>query len=244
MSKNNYSKQLGEPLFTRHSSDEIVLCLNYGGLYGINNVNRFLQTSNPNQEYVWAERSYKVGDPVLFNETARFSPLIFNNMKGKIVRISQVRGRITFDVDLELGRDVTVREADESNLSVIGGSVVRFDVFELPDSDEDNDSPKTIVPFQVAYAVSIHKAQGIEFDSVKLVITEENEEDISHSIFYTGITRARKHLEIYWTPETQDRILQRLESGGNVKDQSLLEKRRGLTPCGRRTQKPKSRNRP
>ena len=59
----------------------------------------------------------------------------------------------------------------------------------------------TSVPFQVAYAVSIHKAQGLECDSVKIVITDANEDDITHSIFYTAITRAREKLKIFWTPE-------------------------------------------
>ena len=48
------------------------------------------------------------------------------------------------------------------------------------------------MPFQVAYAVSIHKAQGLEYDSVKIVITDANEDDITHSIFYTVVTRARE----------------------------------------------------
>ena len=54
------------------------------------------------------------------------------------------------------------------------------------------------VPFQVAYAVSIHKAQGLEYDSVKVVITDANEDDISHNIFYPAITRAREHPLIFW----------------------------------------------
>lgn len=230
LSKNEYSKELGESLFTRRGADEIVLCLNYDGLYGINNVNRFLQASNPNPAYVWGEAVYKVGDPVLFNETDRFRPLIFNNMKGKIVGISQVPGEITLDIDLGLGRDVTAMEAMLSNLRVAGDSVVQFDVIERPDTDEDDDSTTTIVPFQIAYAVSIHKAQGLECDSVKVVITEANEENISHSIFYTAITRARKHLEVYWTPSTQKRILDRLEVRENRKDENLLRQRRGVVP--------------
>ncbi len=43
--KNGYSSVLSEALFESHGDDEIILCLNYDGLYGINNVNRFLQTS-------------------------------------------------------------------------------------------------------------------------------------------------------------------------------------------------------
>lgn len=233
LSKNEYSKGLGESLFRRHGADEIVLCLNYDGLYGINNVNRFLQTSNPNPAYDWGEADYKVGDPVLFNETDRFRPLIFNNMKGTIVGISKVPGKITFDIDLELGRDVTATEAKLSNLRVVRDSVVQFDVIERPDTDEDDDSTTTIVPFQIAYAVSIHKAQGLEFDSVKVVITEANEENISHSIFYTAITRARKHLEVYWTPDTQNRILSRLEIRENKKDENLLRQRRGVVPVAK-----------
>ncbi|MDI9919309.1 AAA family ATPase, partial [Rhodococcus sp. IEGM 1379] len=42
-----YSTKLDESLFTAQRNDEIVLCLNYDGLYGINNINRFLQSSNP-----------------------------------------------------------------------------------------------------------------------------------------------------------------------------------------------------
>ena len=112
----------------------------------------------------------------------------------------------------------------------MGDSTVQFDVFNHGSSDEDDDSLNTSVPFQIAYAVSIHKAQGLEYDSVKVVITDANEDDISHSIFYTAITRAREHLQIYWTPETQQSVLAKLERYTNSKDVALLSVRRGLTP--------------
>lgn len=86
---------------------------------------------------------------------------------------------------------------------------MRFSVFELASSDEDDVSLTTAIPFQVAYAVSIHKAQGLEFDSVKVVITGVNEDDITHSIFYTAVTRARENLRIFWTPETEHAVLTR-----------------------------------
>lgn len=47
------------------------------------------------------------------------------------------------------------------------------------------------IPFQVAYAISIHKAQGLEYESVKVVITSETEEMVSHNIFYTAIPGQR-----------------------------------------------------
>ena len=113
-----------------------------------------------------------------------------------------------------------------------GARLVRFSVYECEHdtSDEDDDALNITVPFQVAYAVSIHKAQGIEYDSVKIVITDANEDDITHSIFYTAVTRARERLRIFWTPETQQGVLQRLRRRANPKDVALLASRRGLTP--------------
>jgi ATP-dependent exoDNAse (exonuclease V) alpha subunit len=65
------------------------------------------------------------------------------------------------------------------------------------------------------------------------VITDANEEDISHSVLYTAITRAREKLQIYWTPETQQAILNSLERSTNSKDVALLKARRGVTPATR-----------
>ena len=89
-------------------------------------------------------------------------------------------------------------------------------------TDDDTDSSDAIVPFQVAYAVSIHKAQGLEYKSVKIVITNEVEELITHNIFYTAITRAKEDLKIYWTPETEKKILEGLSLRNYKKDAALL----------------------
>ena len=48
-----YSSVLNESIFQQNSSDEIILCLNYNGLYGINNINRFLQNNNSSQGIQW-----------------------------------------------------------------------------------------------------------------------------------------------------------------------------------------------
>lgn len=80
-----------------------------------------------------------------------------------------------------------------------------------------------VVPFQVAYAVSIHKAQGLEYNSVKIVITDEVEELVTHNIFYTAITRARKTLKIYWTPEVEEKVLNRIRPRDIGKDVNILK---------------------
>jgi len=229
MARNGYSTVLDKTLFETQGQDEIILCLNYDGLYGINNINRFLQSSNPGAATTWRVSTYKIGDPVLFHEAERFRPVIYNNLKGRIVGIDHVPGRIQFDVELD--RSLSEFDVVGGELEWVGGSTVRFNVYESADtSDEDDDSLNTSVPFQVAYAVSIHKAQGLEYDSVKIVITDANEDDITHNIFYTAVTRACERLRIFWTPETQQGVLQRLRRSANPKDVFLLASRRGLTP--------------
>jgi hypothetical protein len=228
MARNGYSTVLDKTLFETQGQDEIILCLNYDGLYGINNINRFLQSSNPGAATTWRVSTYKIGDPVLFHETERFRPVIYNNLKGWIVGIDHVPGRIQFDVELD--RPLSEFDVVGEELEWMGGSTVRFSVYEYDTSDEDDDSLNTTVPFQVAYAVSIHKAQGLEYDSVKIVITDANEDEITHSIFYTAVTRARERLRIFWTPETQQGVLQHLRRSANPKDVALLASRRGLSP--------------
>lgn len=228
MAHNGYSTVLDNTLFEDLGQDEIILCLNYDGLYGINNINRFLQSSNPGKATTWRASTYKIGDPVLFNETERFRPVIYNNLKGWIVGIERSKERIQFDVKLD--RPLSEFDVDTDELKWMGESTVRFSVYDSGTSDDDEDEVNTRVPFQVAYAVSIHKAQGLEYDSVKVVITDANEDNITHSIFYTAITRARERLRIFWTPETQHAVLQRLSRVASSKDVSLLANRRSLTP--------------
>lgn len=228
MARNGYSTVLDKTLFEPQGQDEIILCLNYDGLYGINNINRFLQSSNAGAATIWRVSTYKIGDPVLFHETERFRPVIYNNLKGRIVGIEHVRGRIQFDVELD--RPLSEFDVVNDELEWLEGSTVRFSVYETDTSDEDDDSLNTTVPFQVAYAVSIRKAQGLEYDSVKIVITDANEDDITHNIFYTAVTRARQRLRVFWTPETQQGVLRQLSRGTSQKDVALLASRRGLTP--------------
>ena len=228
LARNGYSTVLDQSLFRAQRDDEIILGLNYDGLYGINNINRLLQSSNPGAATSWGAATYKVGDPVLFNDTDRFRPVIYNNLKGKIVDIQTFPGRIQFDVALD--RPVTAFDVDGVELRHVTASTVRFDVYDRGNGDDDDDSTSGSVPFQVAYAVSIHKAQGLEYDSVKIVITDANEDSISHNIFYTAITRAREDLRIFWTPETEHAILSNLQRNVNNRDAALLASRRGLSP--------------
>ena len=72
---------------------------------------------------------------------------------------------------------------------------------------DENLRLKSVVPFQLAYDVSIHKEQGLEYDSVKVIIPSNNAEKITHGIFYTAITRAKTNLKIYWSSESMHDVV-------------------------------------
>lgn len=138
-----------------------------------------MQGNNSSPSVRIGVQTYKIGDPILFNESNRFSPLIYNNLKGKILNIEKEEECIYFTIEIYM----VVNELDISglNLELLDSvtdntSVIRFKVELQTDGDEDDDDLDSIVPFQIAYAVSIHKAQGLEYDSVKVVITNEIEE--------------------------------------------------------------------
>ncbi|MDU7823095.1 MAG: AAA family ATPase [Veillonella sp.] len=223
LTKNDFNSKLDESIFKYEDNDEIILCLNYDGLYGINNINRIIQNNNPNEAVIWGINTYKVGDPILFNESNMFSPLIHNNTKGKIVGIRAERFEIFFDIELEQ----SINEIDALgynfllNASKEGKSIITFSINNYISTDEDDDL--NTVPFQVAYAVSIHKSQGLEYNSVKIIITNEVGEQITHNIFYTAITRTKKKLKIYWSPETEKNILDSFECRKSSTDVHILK---------------------
>lgn len=207
-----YSEDIGPNVFKREYDDEVILCLNYDGKFGLNNMNNYFQAANTKGEAVsWAEWTYKVGDPILFNDSKRFD-LLYNNLKGRIVNIEKGSNFISFtvDVDIPLTEVACKRDGIEFIEPVENGTRIRFAVYEYDESKNGADEDlrlKSVVPFQLAYAVSIHKAQGLEYDSVKVIIPSNNSEKITHGIFYTAITRAKTSLKIYWSSETMQDVV-------------------------------------
>ncbi|MCX4364409.1 MAG: ATP-dependent RecD-like DNA helicase [Bacilli bacterium] len=219
-----YSEIISESIFENRKEEEIVLCLNYDGPYGINNINRYLQRTNKNDSVEWGINSYKVGDPIIFSDVRRFSNVLYNNLKGKILRIEKDENSITFELFVE--RNISNLDAFVNNIKVVStdeyGSIIEIRVLKKDDDDKDDDVVY-VVPFVVSYATSIHKSQGLEFDSVKIIICDESEELITKNIFYTAITRSKDHLKIYWSPECQDKVIKNMKDC-NLKDDVIIIK--------------------
>ncbi|MDO5812544.1 MAG: ATP-dependent RecD-like DNA helicase [Bacillota bacterium] len=219
---------LNQSIFDKYANDEIILCLNYDGLYGINNINRILQNNNENPEILWGIKKYKVGDPILFSDTKRYEPAIYNNIKGKIVEIETSEEQIIFYI--EVFKKITDEECEQSNIELIrrtinNNPIIKITVKKYIDYDNDNEGLEMIVPFQVAYSISIHKAQGLEYKSVKIIIADDVYESVTHNIFYTAITRTTDHLKIYWSPETGQKIIESFKKNNKnevIRDVNLL----------------------
>lgn len=234
MVSHRYSSNLNKTIFEKQADDEIILCLNYDGLYGINNINRFFQENNSNPAYLWGLWTYKVGDPILFNESERFVPLLYNNLKGTIIDIEEDQDCEKIWFTIQIDKALTKLDVKSYDIELLdektpGKSVIKFYVRKKNELDDDNDiADDTDIPFQIAYAVSIHKSQGLEYDSVKVIITEEVDEMISHNIFYTAITRSKQHLMIYWSPETQEKVISSFEKRDSKNDATIFSAQTGL----------------
>ena len=162
--------------------------------------------------------------------------LIGTKNPGKIEGARQAFEKYFDNIEIEDNKiwfnikiDVVINEIDAENAGLIlvdtaeNYSIVRFSVNRFKDLDEDDDMKSdTIVPFVIAYAVSIHKSQGLEYNSVKIIINQEVEEKISHNIFYTSITRAMDKLKIYWTPETENSVISKLKQRFNGRDACII----------------------
>ena len=75
-----------------------------------------------------------------------------------------------------------------------GGLVVRFPGQKTVALNQLN--PRQLLP---AYALTVHKAQGSEFDEVALVLPAEGpaERLLSRELFYTGVSRARQTVRLF-----------------------------------------------
>ena len=86
--------------------------------------------------------------------------------------------------------------------------------------------PYLLMPrFEYAYCLSIHKSQGSEFDHVLLLLPERSE-SFGKEALYTGITRAKKKLEIWTKPERLSQMIHTI-----THRKSGVVERLALMPC-------------
>jgi len=74
-------------------------------------------------------------------------------------------------------------------------------------------------PFEYAYCLSVHKSQGSEFDHVVLLLPEDIQ-TFGREALYTGVTRAKRQLEIWGNPH----VLSQMIGSASVRQSGIVER--------------------
>lgn len=71
---------------------------------------------------------------------------------------------------------------------------------------------------ETVYAMTVHKSQGSEFDNVLLILPDRDAPVLTRELLYTGITRARKSVEIWGTSKIfTESVLRKTERNSGLK---------------------------
>lgn len=95
-----------------------------------------------------------------------------------------IHRRNNYDLGVFNGDIGVIREIDNEELSC------RISFF--PDSREVVYQRDDIMELDLAYAITIHKSQGSEFDAVIIPALTQHFKMLFRNLIYTGLTRARK----------------------------------------------------
>ena len=62
-------------------------------------------------------------------------------------------------------------------------------------------SPARLPEHELGYAMTVHKAQGSEFECVLLILPDRDSPVLSRELIYTGVTRASKRVDVWFSEE-------------------------------------------
>jgi exodeoxyribonuclease V alpha subunit len=79
---------------------------------------------------------------------------------------------------------------------------------------------------EIAFALTVHKTQGSEYDTLLLILPDQMSEVLCRELLYTAVTRARKHVEIWGDEEVFRRAVERrIERSTGLRDRLWNEER-------------------
>jgi exodeoxyribonuclease V alpha subunit len=91
--------------------------------------------------------------------------------------------------------------------------------FPAPDGAMRKFDPYRLPGHETVFAMTIHKSQGTEFDCVMLVLPESDARVLTRELLYTGVTRARRRVDL-WAGEAALRaaLSRRIERVSGLRD--------------------------
>lgn len=144
-----------------------VLVPMYKTIVGIDEINKHLQdVFNPKSKN---KKELKIGD-VIFREG------------DKVIQLSNMPDDNVYNGDIGIVSSIKTSPKKEIEID-FDNNTVRY-------------TPANFMNFRLAYAISIHKAQGSEFEVVIMPIVHNYNKMLYQKLVYTGVTRCKKNLFI------------------------------------------------
>jgi exodeoxyribonuclease V alpha subunit len=79
--------------------------------------------------------------------------------------------------------------------------------------------PHRLPEHETAYAMTVHKSQGSEFNEILLILPNQDYPVLTRELLYTGITRAKNHISIWGREEIiKITILRKIDRNSGLKD--------------------------
>lgn len=160
------------------------------------------------RQYLDDVRRYGVENTVLLAPLRKQVEFYNNQIQERINPADEQKAEIKAHGELfrEGDRVMELRNTDEAS----NGDLGRIDQIDVESKEIyvtfENGNQKVFTKensdeLTMAYAMTIHKSQGSEYDSVIMTLTDEAQCMLTRSLLYTGITRAKKQVRLYGTRE-------------------------------------------
>jgi len=80
-------------------------------------------------------------------------------------------------------------------------------------------APARLPEHETAYAMTVHKSQGSEFDRVLFILPDEDSPVLTRELIYTGLTRARSRVDFWWNEAVFSKaVTRRAERTSGLRD--------------------------
>jgi exodeoxyribonuclease V alpha subunit len=80
-------------------------------------------------------------------------------------------------------------------------------------------APARLPEHEAAYALTVHKSQGSEFDRVLFILPDRDVPILTRELIYTGLTRARLQVELWWNEAVfAQAVTRRAERNSGLRD--------------------------
>ena len=132
----------------------------------------------------------------------RKKEIIINNVvyreNDKVIQLSNMPDENIFNGDI--GYIETIKNGSKKEIYInFDGNIVRY-------------TPANFQKFKHAYAISIHKSQGSEFDTVIIPLVNNYGKMLYRKLIYTAVTRVKKKLYLIGEIEALEKAIQNNES--------------------------------